>query len=404
MTDRLYLQDAYLATFNARIVERVLLPGGRLAVVLDRTAFRPGTGGLPADRGWLNRAPVAELLMRESDGEMLHVLAEEIWENEVHARIDWPRRLEVMRQHTAGHLLAHAFAETCGAAAAGIAVSEQGAWLDLHRFHVSPAQVEQVEAAVNELALSDRAIRVASVNAAQAGKLGLSLPAGAAWPLQVVNIEGVGVTVCDGVHVARTGEVGLVKLVGHEPQGDRLRVRFVCGTRALAEFRRADHALAQVAEGLGIARADVGPAIARLASRLGAAQTEAEAMHTKMSSLEAETLAACAQVVGGAHVVRRVYAERERNVAELRQLARLIVARPGLVALVGIAGEKAQLVFARSADLSYDMTVFIRAAAQVLSAQGGGQLALAESTPVRADEARVQAAIAKAVKLLQAQR
>src|SRR5512146_2294862 len=103
MAERLYLQDAYKATFSAQIVERLTLPGNRLAVVLDRTAFRPGTGGLPADRGWLNSAPVVDVTRRESDGEILHVVAEDLWTDHVEARLDWPRRLDLMRQHTAGH-------------------------------------------------------------------------------------------------------------------------------------------------------------------------------------------------------------------------------------------------------------------------------------------------------------
>jgi alanyl-tRNA synthetase len=404
MTERLYLQDAYLATFTARIVERASLPGGRLAVVLDRTAFRPGGGGLPADRGWLNRAPVVELSVRERDGEILHVLAEEIWENEVQAQVDWPRRLDVMRQHTAGHLLADALAQVRGATVVGVLVGEQEAFLDLRRFDLAPAQIEEVEAAANEAIWSNRAIRAGSVNAAQAGKIGLSVSPNARWPLQVVSIEGASVMVCDGVHVARTGEVGLVKVLGQETQGDRLRLRFTCGARALAELRHADRTLAQIAGGLGIARSDVAPAVTRLASEWSATRADLAALRGTKADLEAETMAACAQPVGKARIVRRVYADGECKVAELRQLARRLVAQPGLVVLLGIAGEKAQLVFARSADVSYDMTVFVRAAAQMLNSQGGGQPALAESLPARADEARVQAAITKACKLLQAQR
>ena len=402
MTERLYLQDAYLASFSARIVERMLLPSGRLAVVLDRTAFRPGGGGLPADQGWLNRVHVAELAVRH--GEILHVLEEEIWEDQVQAQLDWPRRLGVMQQHTAGHLLADALARVCGAAVVGILVGEQEAFLDLGRFDLAPAQIEEVEAAANEAIGSNRAIRAGPVSAAQAGKIGLTIPPNARWPLQVVSIEGASVAVCDGVHVARTGEVGLVKVLGQETQGDRLRVRFVCGARALAELRHADQALAQIASGLGIARSDVAPAVTRLASEWSASQADLAALRGTQSGLEAETMAACAQPIGKARVVRRVYADGERKVAELRQLARLIVAQPGLVVLLGLAGEKAQLVFARSADMSYDMTVFARVAAQMLNSQGGGQPALAESIPVRADAARVQAAITKVAKLLQSQR
>ena len=401
MTEKLYLQDAYAATFSAHIVERVLMPAGRLAVVLDHTAFYPGTSGLPADRGWLNRAPVIDIIVREDD-EILHVLSEEIWEDQVHAQIKWPRRLDAMRQHTAGHLLAHALTQVSGAATLGITVTEQAAWLELGRPDVSPAQVEQAESAANEIVLSNRAVRIASVDAAQAGKIGLAVPAGAVWPLQVVSVEGTGVTACQGVHVAQTGEMGLVKVLGCEARGERLRVQFACGSRALAEFRQAEQTLALVAANLGVAAANVAPVVTRLTSEWSAARTELETLRSQIVGFEAEALVASAEAANGVRVIRRVY--HERDVAEVRQLASLVVAQPGLVALLGTAGSRAQLVFARSADVGQDMTVIVRAAVRMLNAQGGGQPALAESLPVRADEARVEAAIAKAAKLLTARR
>ncbi len=405
MTERLYLQDAYVGSFAARIVERVLWPDGRLAVALDRTAFCPGVGGLLADRGVLNRVQVAEVLMRESDGEILHMLSEEIWEDQVQARIDWPRRMDGMRQHTAGHLLASAFAQACGAATVGIGVTEREAFLDLDKSDVAPAHIEQAEAAANEVVLGNRAVRMATLDAAQAAKIGLSVPlnqkamgSGTAWPLQVMSVEGTGVTACNGVHVARTSEVALIKVVGSEPLGHRLRVRFVAGARALDEVRRVDQALGHIAASLGVSAAVAEPAVTRLMVELNATLAELETVRGKVLGAEADVLAANAETVGGVCLVKRVYAERD--VAELRQLAHLITTRPGLVALLGVAGNRAQLVFARSQDVSLDMTVYIRVAAQVLNAQGGGQPTLAQSTPVRADEARVEAALAKAIKVL----
>jgi alanyl-tRNA synthetase len=407
MTERLYLHDAYTSSFAARIVERVLLPDGRLAVALDRTAFCPGVGGLLADRGALNRAQVIEVTVRESDGDILHILSEEIWEDQVQAQLDWPRRVDGMRQHTAGHLLSSAFTQACGAATVGIGVTEREAFLDLDRNDVSPARIEQSEASANEVVLGNRAVRVAMVDAAQAGKIGLTVPlaekavgSGMACPFQVMSVEGAGVTACNGVHVARTGELGLIKIVGTEPLGSRLRVRFVAGARAWAEVHRVDQTLAQIAASLGVSAVQAAPAVTRLMVELNATQSELETVRGKILGAEADVQAANAETVSGVHLVRRVYAERD--VAEVRQLARLITAKPGLVALLGVAGSRAQLVFARSSDVSLDMTVSIRVAAQVLNAQGGGQSSLAQSTPVRADEARIEAAIAKAVKMLRA--
>lgn len=407
MTERLYLQDAYLATFSARILERVLMPAGKLAVVLDRTAFFPGAVGFPADRGWLNQVEISEIILRPEDGEVLHVLSEEVWENQVQAQVDWPRRLDLMRQHTAGHLLADALAHTCGATTVSIHASDAQAFLELDTREITPAQLEQTEAAANHVALSRRAVRAALVTAAQAAKLGLVplSPEGYLLPgtatVQVVSIEGASPILCEGLHVAQTGEIGLIKVLGLEPRGERLRIGFAAGPRALTEFRRMEQTLAQLAASLNVPAANVLPAVARLMSDLIATRQELENVRGSIATFEAEALAASAQDTGGVKCVWRVYAERD--IAALRQLARLVVARPGYVVMLGTAGGKAQLILARSANVRYDMTIPIRLAAQVLTTQGGGQPAWAETIPVRADEARVEAAIVKVVRWLQSQ-
>lgn len=407
MIERLYLQDPCQTTFKADIIERVLLPGGRLAVVLDRTAFFPGGAGLPADQGTLNQQPVLELVTRPEDNAILHVLAEEIWGNVAQGQIDWPRRLGLMRQHTAGHLLAGALAQVCGAALAGITVNEQDAFLDLNRNNLSLAQIEQAETAANHAVLGNRAVRSAPITAAQAAKVGLVplSPEGYLLPghtqVQIISVEGGSPMLCEGIHVARTGDVGLIKVIGTEVRGERQRVRFLSGERALAEFRRIEQTLTQLAASLNVSAANVPLAVAHLASELVITQNELETVRGTIVSFEAEALAASAEAVGSVRAVHRVYADRDA--AALRQLAKLVVARPGYVALLGTAGNKAQLIFARSANVRHDLTAPMRIAAQMLNAQAGGQAALVESHPVRADEARVQAAIAKAWKWLQAQ-
>jgi alanyl-tRNA synthetase len=410
MAQRLYLQDPYLMTFTAQVVERVLLPGGRLAVTLDRTAFRPQDSGVHrmlADRGWLNRASVIEVQVREEDGELLHVLSDEIWENQVQARVDAPRRLDLMRQHTAGHLIADVLSQLCGVSLAGITVGEQEAFLEVEPGHLPAEKIEQAETLVNETVLGNRAVRAATVTAAQAAKVGLVAlsPEGyllpGAAPVQVVSIEGAQPVTCDTVHVAHTGEIGLIKVIGAEERGERLRLRFVSGARALSEFRRLDQALSQLAASLGASPANVVESLTRLLAELASTRKELQTVRGTVADFEADALTANTETVKDVHVVRRVYAARD--LAELRQLARTITMHRGYVAMLGTAGNKAQLVFERASDVRHDMRAPIRIAAQVLNTQGGGQAVHAESVPVRADEARVEAAIAKAFKWLQAQ-
>ena len=73
MTERLYYTDSYCTHFSARVVERLTWEG-HPAVVLDRTAFYPASGGQPADRGALGEVKVLDVAVREKDGAVLHVL------------------------------------------------------------------------------------------------------------------------------------------------------------------------------------------------------------------------------------------------------------------------------------------------------------------------------------------
>src|SRR5690554_2633293 len=104
MTERLYYDDAYTTEFTARILERV--PGERPAVVLDRTYFYPTGGGQPNDTGVIGGVPVIDVLTREADGAVLHVLAgEPPAGDEVEGRVNWERRFDFMQQHTGQHIL-----------------------------------------------------------------------------------------------------------------------------------------------------------------------------------------------------------------------------------------------------------------------------------------------------------
>ena len=80
MTERLYYTNAYCTRFSARVTERLAWEG-HPAVVLDRTAFYPISGGQPADRGTLDSVPVLDVVVREEDGAVVHILPEDHWGN-----------------------------------------------------------------------------------------------------------------------------------------------------------------------------------------------------------------------------------------------------------------------------------------------------------------------------------
>src|SRR2546430_10131142 len=113
MTERLYLRDAYLTRFSARLLSLAEL-GGRPAAVLDRSAFYPEGGGQPADRGALGGAAVIDV--QERDGEVLHALDRALPDGaEVEGEVDAARRRDHVQQHHGQHLLSAAFVKLLAA-------------------------------------------------------------------------------------------------------------------------------------------------------------------------------------------------------------------------------------------------------------------------------------------------
>src|ERR1051326_2420978 len=115
MTERLYYKDSHLVKFDARVVSVTTDAEGRAAVVLDRTAFYPTGGGQPFDTGALGEARVVDCVDAEDAG-VLHVVEGGVPEEgaPVRGRIDWPRRLDHIQQHTGQHILSQAFVELYG--------------------------------------------------------------------------------------------------------------------------------------------------------------------------------------------------------------------------------------------------------------------------------------------------
>jgi misacylated tRNA(Ala) deacylase len=232
VTEPLYQRDAYLASFDA-VVEGRESDG----VVLDRSAFFPGGGGQPADVGVLEHdgagLPVVGAERRDGrvvlllDGPPPPVGAK------VRGRLDWERRFALMRTHTALHVLSGVIGRDHGALVTGGNMEPLKARMDFELAAMSADFAEAVEAALREEVAADRPVHVAFLSPREFAarpelirtKTNL-LPPGLET-VRVIDIDGLDRQADGGTHVARTGEVGAVHVVGHQSKGKgnkRLRI------------------------------------------------------------------------------------------------------------------------------------------------------------------------------------
>lgn len=369
MTDKLYYQDATLKTFTACIVER-LTHTGQPAVVLDRTAFYPTGGGQPNDRGKLGEALVVDVIEREADGVVLHILSQGIPSDKVTGEIDWPRRFDLMQQHTGQHILSEAFIQAASAETIGFHLTDDTLTIDIDRRDLQPADVERAEDLANQIVFQDRPVIPRFVNAEELAQMPLRKPPKVEANIRIVQVEGFDWSPCGGTHVARTGQVGLIKIVKLERHSDALRVEFRCGGRALADYARKHQVIQEVAAGLSIGFGELGQAIVRMQAEGKELYKKLADAESKLLLYEAAELDAQAQERDEFRLVTSAWTDRDA--ASLRTLAKKLAGKPRTIALLGSGGRQPMLVFARSTDLSLDLVPLLRGAIERIGGKGGG--------------------------------
>jgi alanyl-tRNA synthetase len=403
MTERLYYTDAYTTRFKAKIVERFEIDN-RLAVVLDQTCFYPTSGGQPADEGHLSGAAVLDVLVREKDGAVVHVVDGEIWSDEVTGEINWERRFDHMQQHTGQHILSQAFLQLADADTVGFHLGRESVTIDLPAHKLSGAQVEQAETLANQIIWENRPVSATFATPAEvAAGLPLRKPAAAtAGPLRLVAIDQFDLSACGGTHVRHTGEVGLIKIIKLDRRGELVRIDFRCGRRALLDYRLKNSVSNRLAAQLTTGITELEASVNHLQDELKTARRLVKQQQVNLLQLEATHLLEKATAQGNVTIVNHLFTNRQT--ADVRTLANLLIKQPGVIVLLGVLGSNVQLIFARSDDAPGNMNQLIKPALQLLgSAGGGGTAAFAQGGGPLTEGERVQAALTRAERLLLAQ-
>jgi alanyl-tRNA synthetase len=411
MTERLYYADPTCRRFSARVIERCAWEG-QPAAVLDRTAFYPTSGGQPADRGTLDGNAVLDVVVREGDGDIVHLLSAPIpgaVGDEVEGVIDWPRRFDHMQQHTGQHVLSAAFERLIDADTVGFHLGAEMSTIDIAVARLEPAAVTPVEELANQVVWDDRPVETRFVGPDELATLPLRRPPAVEGAVRIVEIAGFDVNPCGGTHVARTGEIGLIKIVNLDYRGGETRVEFVCGKRALHDYRSRNEVVGRLAKLLTVGYWELDQAVERLQAEGKQLRKDLRWARGRLLEVEARELAETAVVLshepGPCRVVHKVWGRMgdsaqgsaERSPEELRTLAQELMQRLDVIAfLASVGDERTHLVFATSLDterIDLDVAALLRDACTQLGGKGGGRPHLAQGSVPVTDVLRVRAVL-----------
>jgi alanyl-tRNA synthetase len=371
MTVKLYLEDPYRQNFSAEIIERIEIDE-KPAVVLDQSLFYPTSGGQPHDTGTLNDVPVVDVFEDERR-QVVHLLQGPLAGSKVEGRINWGRRFDHMQQHTGQHLLSQAFIKICKAETLSFHLGDESCALDVHQTALSIETIASVEDLANQIVCENREVRSHMVAKSELDRYPVRKPPAVDEDIRIIEIEDFDYSPCGGTHCSRTGEIGLIKLRRHENYKGGSRIHFLCGFRALRDYRHKTAILKQIGDSLSSGEGDLPQNIQKMQDALKRLRWEHNHLKKQLLRYESRELSSECRKLGNVNVVEKIF--EDRHPQELKLLGQLVLENlPDTVVLFGSKAEgKASLFFQRSEDLDIDMGKLMQAACAVISGRGGGR-------------------------------
>ena len=360
MTRKLYYEDCHLAAFSARVTGCTETEKG-FAVTLDATAFYPEGGGQACDLGTLGTARV--LHVQEEGEEILHLCDSPLEVGtEVSGAIDFSRRFHLMQQHTGEHIVSGIIHSRYGWHNVGFHMGSDIITIDFDG-PIPPEDLPAIEAEANEALWQDLPVKCWYPSEEELPSVGYRTKKALPWPVRIVEVPGFDKCACCGVHVARTGEVGLVKLFSAVKFHQGVRIEMACGSSALKLLNHSYDQNRQVSQAFSAKITETGEAARKMNEALAAEKFRANGLQRQLFRYIGEGYAGAGDVL---HFADNLEPALVRDLADA--IAEVCGGRAAVFSGTDEAGYSFCLVTREG-----DLRSFGKAMTQALGGRGGGK-------------------------------
>ena len=308
-TEKLYYADCHLKTFTATVTGCDKSETGWL-ITLSATAFYPEGGGQACDLGRLG--PVNVLETKEKDGEIYHLCDGPLSLGDtVEGVLDWVRRFDLMQQHTGEHILSGLIHQKFGWHNVGFHMGKDTVEIDFDG-PVDQESLAELELAANRAVWANLPVKCWYPAENELQNVPYRSKRALPWPVRIVEVPGFDSCACCGVHVKRTGEIGLIKILSCVKFHQGVRLEMVCGGRAYRWMREVFDQNKQVSQAFSAKLLETGEAARRMQEALAAEKFRTAALQKRIFANIAEKYAGTVNVL---------HFEPELESAQVRELA-----------------------------------------------------------------------------------
>ena len=223
--EKLFYKDAYIKEFDA-VVLSCIEKGESFLIELDRTCFYPEGGGQSADCGTLGDAKVSDV--HEREGRIWHTADRPLEQgSRVTGRIDWQRRFSLMQHHTGEHIVSGIVNRLFGLDNVGFHMGSAMVTVDFNG-ELTQNDIETVELLANRTVFDNIEVRTEYPDAKTLAEMSYRSKKELSGEVRIVTVPGADSCACCGTHVARTGEIGMIKLLSPQRYKGGVRVGILC--------------------------------------------------------------------------------------------------------------------------------------------------------------------------------
>ena len=360
MTEKLFYNDVRKAEFEATVVSCVKNKD-RYEVVLDGTYFYPEGGGQPADHGKIDDANVFDV--HDKDNEVVHYCDKEVeCGKKVKAWVDMERRHRLMQQHSGEHIVSGLIHKHFGYDNVGFHMGSDCITIDFNG-PLTADDLKLVEKEANEAIYRNFDTNIFYPSPEELEKLEYRSKKALEGDVRIVNFKDCDTCACCGLHVVKSGEIGIIKITGSQNYKGGTRVTMLAGKQAWEDYAVKDSIVHGISNLLSAKPYETKEAVERLMKERNEIKEQLVAAKKQIFELKRDSVKddeTCA-----------VFFEENMEPFELRLFAEMLLEKVPSAAVFSGNDEEGYKYAVGSTKT--DMSAFIKEANKALGGRGGGR-------------------------------